>query len=81
MTELSGAQALIAVLVLLAGPGGAAWVAVRLGLNGARQDIRDTKDTVQRMSSKLSTTAETVVRLEERTEDHGRRISRIEDAA
>lgn len=79
--ELTGAQALVAVVVLLAGPGGAAWVAVKVGLNGARQDIRDTKATCDRVDKTLNETARTVARLEERSEDHGRRILRLEDAA
>lgn len=81
MSNLTEAQAVLALLLLIAGPGGAAWVAVRLGLNGARQDIRDIKNSAGRMEDRLGKTSEGVARLEERTGDHERRIARLEDAA
>lgn len=74
MGELSGAQALIGLLVLIAGPGGAAWVAVRVSLNGARQDIRDIKTSVGQLTDKQGTTAIEVARLDER-------VSSLEDRA
>ena len=79
--ELTGTQALIAVAVLIAGPGGAAWVAVRVGLNGARQDIRDIKASSGRLERDMNTTARTVERLDERSSDHERRIAWLEDNA
>jgi hypothetical protein len=74
VSDLSTTQALVALLLLVAGPGGAAWVAVKVSLNGARQDIRDIKSTTGRMER-------TVERLDERSQDHERRIRDLEDAA
>ena len=37
----------LTILGLIAGPGGAAWVAVRVGLNGARKDIGEIKSDVK----------------------------------
>lgn len=71
----------LGLLALILGPAGSAWVAVKIGLNGARQDITDIKATAERMETKVSQTSEAVARLEERHEDHGRRIGRLEDAA
>lgn len=72
--DLTGAQALIAVAVLIAGPGGAAWVAVRVSLNGARGDIRDIKTTVHGLADKQTQTSIDVARLDER-------VSNLEDRA
>lgn len=74
-------QIVISIAALVLGPAGSAWVAVKVGLNGARQDIRDIKSSAGRMEERLGKTSEGVARLEERTEDHGRRIARLEDAA
>jgi hypothetical protein len=82
--ELSGIQWVLAVVALFAlvfGPSGAAAVAVKAVLNGAREDIRKTAATCDRMDAKLTVTAEVVARLDERTDNHERRISRLEDAA
>lgn len=81
MSELTGAQVVLGLLVLVLGPGGAAWVATKVSLNGARQDIREIKGTTGRMEGKVNATAETVARLEERTTNHEQRITRLEDAA
>lgn len=64
--NLSGVQVLVALLVLIAGPGGAAFVAVKVGLNGARQDIRDTKATCEHMDHKLGVHGERLARVETR---------------
>lgn len=66
MAELSGIQVLVGLAVMIAGPGGAAWVAVRVSLNGARQDIRDIKTSVGQLAEKQGTTSVAVARLEER---------------
>lgn len=72
--EITGAQAVIALLALVAGPGGAAWVAVRVSLNGARQDIRDIKTSVHGLAEKQAATTVEVARLDER-------VAHIENAA
>lgn len=79
--ELSGVQALVALGVLIVGPGGAAAVAVKVSLNGARKEISKTAATVERVEATLNATSVTVARLDERSEDHERRIDRLEDAA
>lgn len=81
MNGLSDMQMVLGLVLLIAGPGGAAWVAVKVGLNGARQDISDTKATVGRMENKVNGNSETLARVEQRTHDHERRIGRLEDAA
>lgn len=72
--NLTGAQAVLAILALVAGPGGAAWVAVRVSLNGARQDIRDIKAGMSEMTKKQSTTDVEVARLDVR-------VKTLEEAA
>lgn len=82
--ELTGVQWVLAVVALFAlvfGPSGAAAIAVKSALNGARADIRKTAATCERMETKLNATATTVAVLEERSGDHERRINRLENAA
>lgn len=81
MNGLSDMQVLLGLVLLVAGPGGAAWIAVKVSLNGTRDDVKEIRQTVQRTESKVSVLSETTARLEERTDDHGRRIGRLEDAA
>lgn len=74
MEQMSGVQALVAVVVLIAGPSGAAWVAVKASLNGARQDIKDIKSSVTGLTEKQTSTEVSVARLDER-------VRHLEDAA
>lgn len=74
MGQLTGVQAVVALLAMVAGPGGAAWIAVKVSLNGARQDIRDIKASVGSLNEKQSATAVSVARLEER-------VGNLEDRA
>lgn len=74
MEQLSGVQALVAVVILIAGPSGAAWVAVKASLNGARQDIRDIKASVGGLTDRQSATDVSVARLEVR-------VGNLEDRA
>lgn len=78
---MSNLQIVVGLAVLVLGPGGAAWVAVRVGLNGARQDIRDTKATCERMDTKLGQQGERIARVETRLDGAVERIGRLEDAA
>lgn len=45
--SLSGVQVVIAILLLVFGPGGATFVGLRLGLNGLRNDVREIKTDVK----------------------------------
>lgn len=72
--ELTGSQALVALLAMIAGPGGAAWVAVRVSLNGARQDIKDIKSSVGSLNDKQSRMDVELGRLDER-------VGHLEDRA
>lgn len=71
MDDLRGIQLLVALLLLVGGPGGAAWIATKISLNGARDDIRD-------MKQELHKTSEIVIRLEAWHHDHSRRIENLE---
>lgn len=69
------------LLVLVLGPGGAAWAAVKVSLNGARKDISDTKTTCERMDAKLGAHGERLARVETRVEAVDERVGKLEDAA
>lgn len=80
MGDMTDAQFILALLGLIAGPGGAAWVAVRVGLNGARQDIRDIKKAVQLADGKLDDHGRELSETRQRVNDHDRRLDRLEVA-
>ena len=65
---------------MVLGPSGVAWATIKVTLNGARQDIRDIKGMSERTEARVNRSAETLARLEERSEDHDRRIGKLEDA-
>ena len=64
---------------MVLGPSGVAWATIKVTLNGARQDIRDIKGASERMEVRVNAGSEMLARLEERTEDHGRRLGKLED--
>lgn len=64
----------IEVLGVVLGPAGAAWIAVKVALNGARQDIRDIKSSVGELTSAQNATGRDVARLDER-------VKHLEEAA
>ena len=73
-------NAWVQTIALILGPSGVVWATVKATLNGAREDIRKTAATVERIDAKLNATAETAARLDERSEDHSRRLGRLEGA-
>lgn len=81
LTNVQWVLAVVALLALIFGPSGAAAVAVKAALNGARSDIRETKETCQRMDAKIGQHSERVARLEERHTAIENRVGRLEDAA
>jgi hypothetical protein len=66
-----GAGAILAGIIL--GQGGIVMVSVKAGLNGARQQIKETRSDVKEIK-------ETTANIYERQIDHESRISRIEGA-
>lgn len=54
----------LAVIGLILGPGGAAWVAVRVALNGTREDVRELRVDVRNMKEDIQDVRERVARLE-----------------
>ena len=75
---MSDTQFILALLGMIAGPGGAAWVAVKVSLNGARQDIRDIKAAVQEADGKLESQGRHIAEVRQRVTDHDRRLARLE---
>jgi len=54
----------LAVISLILGPGGAAWAAVRVALNGTREDVRELRADVRKMKEDIKDVSERVARLE-----------------
>lgn len=52
------------ILVVILGPAGAAYTAVRVSLNGTREDVRDIKRDVARIRGELTDVRERVARVE-----------------
>lgn len=70
---IDGTVAEILVIVgMIAGPGGAAWVAVKTGLNGAKQDITEIKHNVECVRTNQVDAAIEVTKLDGR-------VARLED--
>lgn len=64
--NFQGWQLALATMVLVLGPGGAAAVAVKLSLNGARKDIADIKRAVENLTGKQTDSEVGLARLDER---------------
>ena len=59
---------LLTLVAMVAGPGGAAWVAVKSSVNGLRDDVREIKADVKCIHT-------SVTRIEV---EHGERIAKLE---
>lgn len=59
---------LLSIAVLIVGPGGAAWVAVKIGLNSLRDDVAETKDRIRKIEEHLSDVRTRVAVLESRAQ-------------
>lgn len=78
---LDGDSPIMQLLALVLGPAGVCWATIKVTLNGARQDIRDTKVTCERMDAKLNAHGERITRVETRLDGSDQRIKDLEEAA
>jgi hypothetical protein len=62
------AQAIGAIAALVFGPGGAAWIGVKVALNGTREKVREIHDTLEDVRDDVTTLKVDVARLKERSE-------------
>ena len=62
--ELNDLHPVLAIAGLILGPGGAAWAAVRVALNGTREDVRELRADVRAMKADVQDVRERVARLE-----------------
>lgn len=57
---------LIQLAIVLLGPGGAAYVGVRVSLNGTKENVRELKKDVGKLSTDMTDVRERVARIEGR---------------
>ena len=62
MTEL---HPLIQLAIVLLGPTGAAYVGVRVSLNGTRENVRELKRDVSKLSTDMTDVRERLARIED----------------
>jgi hypothetical protein len=66
--DLTMPQAIIGVLVLALGPGGAAYVGVKLSLNGIREDVHEIKGDVKELRLSQQRHSERLTKVETKME-------------